>query len=182
MKVAIINTASKGTEVHGHNCADVKKSATRNGDDAWIVEVDSKLDVSHTYWADQISDTCEVDSAEGWSTAEAWLGEFNFLPCTKGLEDGVNPFATEDEAPAVEAPATAVSTWVGRAMAEEIRSAHAETPLAAKIDAAKVTKAGDRTIKFTAEEATTVRELCTELEGKGGSLAYSARTLRARLA
>jgi hypothetical protein len=88
MNVAIINTRAKGTEVHAAGCADVAKSAKRNGDEAWVIDVASKLDLSHTYWNDQIGDTVDPDSAEGWATAASWMTEFNFLPCCGDLPEG----------------------------------------------------------------------------------------------
>lgn len=178
MKVAIINTRFKGTEVHAPGCADVPKSEKRNNDEAWVVDVESKVDLSHTYWYDQISDTCDPESAEGWETAVAWMGEFNILPCVKGLaHDHREVEVTEDEA--TPAPATAVSTWVGKAIANVVM--YRSGSLGEKVTEAKPTKAGDRTVKLTAEEAAELRAVCTELEAQGGSLAYSARTLRARL-
>lgn len=186
MKVAIINNtfAGKQTEVHAPGCADVPKAEKRNHDEAWVVDVESLVDLSMTYWADQIGDTVEdLDSDEAWATAETWSSEFNVKPCVEGLPHTHRDEApaTEDEAPADEA--TEVTTWVGKALAAKITEVYPNThSLATKVREAKVTKAGDRTIKFTAEEATQLREFCGELEVQGGSLAYSARTLRARLA
>lgn len=88
MKVAIINDTRKGPEVHAAGCADVAKSAKRNGDDAWIIEVASRLDMSMEYWADVIGDTVEPDSDEGWATAEDYISQFRFLPCCADLPHG----------------------------------------------------------------------------------------------
>lgn len=90
MKVAIINTPKGHTEVHAHGCADVAKSEKRNKDEAWVIEVPSLVELSHTYWNDQIGDTVDPNSAEGWATAESWTGEFKVLPCAKAL-----PFKVE---------------------------------------------------------------------------------------
>jgi hypothetical protein len=171
MKVAIITTKNGTVEVHAAGCADVAKSAKRNRDDAWILDADSLVEISEEYWGDVISDTVDPDSAEGKALAREYATtEFNCLPCAKDL-----PF--EDEA--TEAPATAVTTWVGKAIAAILMAQ--QGTIAEKLAEAKVTKAGDRTIKLTAGEASDLREIATELEAQGGSLAYSARTLRARL-
>jgi hypothetical protein len=175
MKVAIITTKSGVIEVHAAGCADVAKSAKRNRDDAWILDADSLVEVSEEYWSDVISDTVDPDSAEGKDLARQYATtEFNCLPCAKDL-----PF--EDEAEATPAPASAVTTWIGKQVAEEVLSQLEGTTVAAKVAEAKVTKAGDRTLKLDANEAAQLRALATELEALGGSLAYSARTLRARL-
>lgn len=183
MKVAIINTPRNGVEVHGADCADVKKSATRNNDDAWIIEVESRLGLSHTYWVDQISDEVDPFSAEGWATAALWMGEFRFLPCCKDLPQGESPFVAEGVAadPEPVAAAALTSCWIGYKVADRIMHVRRPATISAKLDAAKPTKCADRTVRLTADEVVELRAFCTELEGEAGMMAYSARSLRKRL-
>jgi len=186
MKVAIINTPAKGTEVHGAGCADVKKSEKRNKDEAWVIDVDSKLELSHTYWNDQIGDQVSPDSAEGWATAEAWLGEFNFLPCCGDLADGVSPFGTTEVPDLPVADDKVISVWVGWRVADAA-IAQGGT-LGAKLEARKPNAVLDRTVKLTKAESEALAAVATQLENEvlgskgAGPVAYSCRTLRDRLA
>ena len=61
------------------------------------------------------------------------------------------------------------------------QAAEADDVVGPLFKAAKPNKAGDRTIRVTWAESEALAAVATALEGSGGALAYSARTLRGRL-
>lgn len=174
MKIAIITARNGIVEVHAAGCTDVAKSAKRNHDDPWFMNVGSLVETSEIYWGDVISDTVDPNSAEGKAIAREYAtSQFNCLPCAKAL-----PFDAED-------PKT-ISVWVGWKIADAAIAAGGT--LGAKLEARKPNAVLDRTVKLTRTESESLAALATDLETaalgtKGaGPLVYSARTLRDRLA
>ena len=98
VKVVTVSNAKGDTEVHAPGCADLKKK-NRNYSDAYTWSVGSAVELSHDFWNDQIGDTVDPDSAEGWATAESWVGTFHFLPCCPAFP------ADQAAEPVVAAPA-----------------------------------------------------------------------------
>lgn len=171
MKLAIINNSRTGVEVHAAGCADVAKSAKRNHDDAWVLEVESLVELSEEYWGDVISDEVDPASPEGKAIARDYTSQFRVLPCAKAL-----PF--DVEAPADE---KVVSAWAAAKLVDAAIAAGGT--LAAKFEAAAPSKTGSRSVRLTRSESDALREVATTVENTAtGQVARSARTLRARLA
>lgn len=98
VRIVTVSTFTGHTEVHGPGCADLKRKANKYDNECtWTVS--SLVELSHEFWADQIGDTVDPDSPEGWQTARDWIGEFRVMPCAGKIPTEIAPA----EAPAVEA-------------------------------------------------------------------------------
>lgn len=111
VKIVTVSNPKGDTEVHAPGCADLKRKA-KGYQDAFTWEVSSAVELSAEFWADQISDTCEVDSPEGQALAAEWVGTFRFLPCAPAFPEAaeVAPLAVvslDGEEIAVQVAATA---------------------------------------------------------------------------
>ena len=81
---------SKGTfHVHADGCADLTKygpgrkyGGDTNGEFETTLVVETYRDVSEAIYADIID---EQDPEDGVDWAEAYISDFHFAPCTKGL-------------------------------------------------------------------------------------------------